>query len=137
MFCIKSADISAIYSGNNSRKGKGENKMSVIDPVGRNVARHAQPVPSLNEPHPVPTRENGDTIDPVQSVSRTELRGDRRELTPDVDAANGVVVVRANPILKLARNDGGTQSGNLKSTVGCGGNRSGAHGAAPRTMLYV
>lgn len=71
--------------------------MTAIDPVGRNVARPAQPVPSLNEPHTVPTRENVDTIDPVRSVSPTEMRGDRREKTNEA-----VFPETANRILKLA-----------------------------------
>ena len=68
--------------------------MSPIDPIRRKDLPYINPATSRNDPAPLNDQQNMDTVEPVKPVNQTELRGDRRELSMDVDNTSDILVVR-------------------------------------------
>jgi uncharacterized FlaG/YvyC family protein len=68
--------------------------MSKIGPVQRNPLLNAEFYADLNEPAHALKSEDVPQVDPVKSINKTELLGDRREIQPGVDAETDRLVLQ-------------------------------------------
>lgn len=68
--------------------------MSNIGPVQRNPLLDVEFCAGLNEPAHALKSEYVPQVDPVKSINKTELLGDRREITPCVDAETDRLVLQ-------------------------------------------
>ena len=68
--------------------------MSKIDPAQRNPLLNAELYAGLNEPAAAMKDEGVTQVDPVKATNKSELLGDRREISPEVDAETNRLILQ-------------------------------------------